>query len=310
MIRHVIPTVFCSLLLACGSDSNSTTQVSFSVKDAPVDNAEAVVITFTAVELLGPAGDSVTFDLGAPTAVDLLSLQGTNSRLLVDRAEVAPAIYTGVQLQAEFANASCQSLVAPFDSYITIDGTDYPIILPSGELKIQSDLTIATGGLTSYVIDFDLRQSIAERGQTGCYNLKPVLRIVDTATTGDLSGVVDGALLGGEGCSADAVSGEGAAVYLYAGADVIPDDVDGVDAEPLTSSLLTPLGDSSGNFSYEIGFLLTGDYTAAFTCNANQDDPDTDDTTASEDGGVRFSQSANVSIAADQTTSFTFSPTP
>lgn len=306
MRNFIICLLVSGLFTACSDDSDNTTRVSFSVKDAPVDNAEAVVITFTGVELLQSGGDSLNFALESPMPIDLLSLQGTNSALLVDGVEVEPAVYSGVRLHAEFENANCQNLTAPFDSYIRIDGTDYPLILPSGELKIQSDLTIATGGLTSYVVDFDLRKSIAERGQTGCYNLRPVLRVVDTATTGSLSGTVDGALLSDENCSADGVTGEGAAVYLYAGAGVTPDDVDDLAAEPLTSALLEPLADGSGDFRYEIGFLLSGDYTAAFTCNANLDNPDVDDANGTETDLVLFTPGQSLVISADQETPVNF----
>ena len=42
---------------------------------------------------------------------------------------------------------------------------------------------------------------------------------------------------------------------------------------PLTSAAVS-LDNSSGDWSYTIGFLAPGAYTVAFTCQASDDDPD------------------------------------
>ncbi len=298
-------------LAGCGDSNNSSDgRLSLAVKDAPVDSAEAVVLQFTQVALLDGNGAPVqTFDLDPPQSVDLLSLQGTNSELLVADEVVPVGEYQEIRLLIQTENASCQNLTAPFSSYITIDGTSYPLVVPSGGssgFKVKGPITVATGGLASYVVDFDLRKSIAERGATGCYNLKPVLRVVDTAQVGTLVGTVDGDLLADASCTADGMTGAGAAVYLYSDSDVTPDDVDGVDPDPLTSALLEPMNDGSGDFRYEIGFLLAGEYTAAFTCTAAADDPETNDATGAETDTVLFPAVQNVIISADTTSSGNF----
>ena len=100
-----------------------------------------------------------------------------------------------------------------------------------------------------------------------------------------------GDLLADASCSsADTATGEGVAVYLYSGADVTPVDIDGTDPEPLTTANVVPKDDQSGDFSYEVGFLLAGDYTAALTCQAALDDPEV------ADEELVFAQSANVVI--------------
>ncbi len=297
-------------LAACSDADNPDGRFSLAVKDAPVDSAEAVVVEFTRVELLDAAGDAaLSFDLDPPQAIDLLSLQGTNSELLVADQVVPVGEYPEIRLQVATENANCRNLVAPFSSYITVDGVDYPLVVPSGGssgFKVKGPITVATGGLASYVVDFDLRKSIAARGNSGCYNLKPVLRVVDTAEVGTLSGIVDASLLADSECTADPVTGAGAAVYLFAGADAVPDDVDGDETDPLTSALLTPLDDGSGDFRYEVGFLLAGDYTAAFTCTASADDPETDDATGNPADTVTFAQVQNVRVDADATTTGAF----
>lgn len=281
---------------ACGGGGDDDPQmgkVSLAVTDAPVDDADAVVVSFTGVELLDADGNvRNTFELDPEVQLDLLTLQGTNSAFLIQDERIEPGEYQEVRLLVDTPNASCNGLAPPYASYITVDGMDYPLIVPSGGssgLKVKGPITVAAGGTASYTIDFDLRQSIAERGATSCYNLKPVLRVVDNAEIGSLEGTVDATLLSDTSCSADPLTGEGAAVYVYADAGVVPDDVDGTDPEPLTSAFLT--SDGAGGFTYEVGFLLAGDYTVALSCQAGEDDPETDD-------DIGFLQSADVEIQA------------
>lgn len=303
-------TALAAALAACGGgDNNQTGSLSLGVTDAPVDDADAVVVTFTGVELLNAAGEAEqTFTLTAPQQIDLLTLQGTNSEFLVEGQEVPVGQYEEVRLIID--SPSCGE-TSDLPSYITVDGTNYPLFVPSGAssgLKVKGPITVAAGGSAAYVVDFDLRKSIAERGNTNCYNLRPVLRVVDVAEVGTLSGTVDGELLAQAHCTnTDITTGEGAAVYIYSGADVTPDDVDDVEPEPLTTALLTAKNDNSGDFSYEAGFLLAGDYTASFTCNAGDDDPEANNAgEGSETTTVQFSQTANVVIQADTVTTQDF----
>lgn len=308
MKRMLATSALVVLLAACGSDGDDdagSAKLSLSVTDAPVDSAEAVVVSFTGVELFpGDGGNPVIFDFDPPLSIDLLTLQGDNSAFLIQDADIEPGVYDELRLIIDTENASCNNLVAPFDSYIRIDGTEYPLIVPSGGasgLKVFGPITAAAGGSAAYTIDFDLRSSIAERGVTGCYNLRPVLRVVDNAEAGALTGTVDPALLTDSTCTADPVTGAGAAVYVYENADVVPDDADGIDPEPLTSARLTPV--EGGSFTYEVGFLLAGDYTVAVTCQAGDDE-------ATADDDITFAAAANVAITADTVTEQDFAATP
>ena len=55
---------------------------------------------------------------------------------------------------------------------------------------------------------------------------------------------------------------------------------------------------NDGDFVYEIGFVLAGDYTLAFTCEAANDDPETDDV-------INFT-TQNVTVTADGTVTVDF----
>lgn len=269
-----------------GGGSNSGT-MDLSVTDAPVDGAEAVFVTFTGIELRKSGSDPIIIDFAEPVGVDLLTLQGTNSQFLIQDQELPAGVYDDVRLivAGETGN-SCNGLAPPFDSYIVLDGEteQRPLLVPSGDTsgyKVKGGITIAAGQKGNYTVDFDVRKSIAERGATGCYNLKPVMRVVDNAETGTLRGTVDDALLADGSCAgvagADTATGAGSAVYVYEGT-VTPDDFDGLGSadvngpDPLVTALLTK-DETTGDFTYEVGFLLTGTYTVAFSCQAGNDVP-------------------------------------
>ncbi len=299
-------------LLGCGGENAMQPgRFSLAVTDAPVDSAEAVWVSFTRVELLQADPGNAEADLSVldlaldGVAVNLLDLQGERSRFLVEEVSVAPGVYKEIRLSIDAAEQSCRNPNGNAPSYITIDGTDYPLTATGSSFKIKGPVTIAAGGLTSFTVDFDLRKSIAERGNNGCYNLRPVLRAVDNAQIGSLRGTIEGSLLADSSCSADPQSGEGAAIYLFSEAGVVADDVDEVEPNPLSSALLQAVLDPSsqeptGDFSYTLGFLLAGEYTAALTCTAGDDDPDLDD------ASVSFLQQFDVNIVANQTSEQNF----
>lgn len=299
-------------LSGCGGDAPvAGTTLTLGLTDAPVDEAEAVVVSFSAVELLDTDGGVAERIEFVPAAsVDLLDQQGGAQFLLLEEREVAPGVYPEIRLVIENqANASCKQAQSNPDhpAYITVDGVDHPLIIPGGGsagLRLRGPLTVDVGQQARYTIDFDLRKSIAQRGTTGCYNLKPVLRLVESAEAGLLSGSVDAALLADSACSSDPVTGQGAAVYLFAGANVAPDDFDGAGAEPVTTALLQPViqDGATVSFTYAAGFLEAGAYTVALSCRAGEDLPDSDD-------ALDFVQPGNAEVRSGQTTVFDFQVT-
>lgn len=132
MKRILATATLAMLLAACGSDNDADSdmaKLSLSVTDAPVDSAEAVVVSFVGLELFpSGGGDTVSFEFDPPLSIDLLALQGNNSAFLIQDAEIEPGVYDELRLIIDTENASCNNLVAPFDSYIRIDGTDLSLI--------------------------------------------------------------------------------------------------------------------------------------------------------------------------------------
>src|SRR5690606_22526037 len=118
-------------------------------------------------------------------------------------------------------------------------------------LKLVRGFTVPAGGVADFTLDFDLRKSVhdpaSEPGNaSGDYILRPVLRIVDNTQVGRISGTVAGSLI---------TAGCDPVVYVFAGAEVTPDDVDALetDVDPVTAA---PVEQDMDSVEYR--------YTAAF----------------------------------------------
>jgi hypothetical protein len=174
-------------LAACGGggggDSAGNGTLRVAMTDAPACGYDNVFVTVESVRVhkSGAAADSdsgwETITLSPPRRIDLLNL--TNGVLEeLGSTSLPSGTYSQVRLVlAENTGA------APFANAITLTGgggaliaLDTPSAQQSG-LKVQANFTVGTGQLSDIVIDFDACNSVVKRGNTGRYNLKPVLRV-------------------------------------------------------------------------------------------------------------------------------------
>jgi len=284
---------FFMLLTACGSDSSGSGSLSLNITDAPVDSAAKVVVTFSGVLIKPENGSAYDIDFvdinGDPVvkSIDLLAQQGANSETLLVDYTLGAGHYNWMRLKVIASQSST-------DSYIELDdGTQHPLYVPSGDetgLKLNQGFDITDGGAVTYTIDFDLRKSVLSPNKNSdAYKLKPTLRIVNNANVGHISGIVGSTSLSDVSCSTD----PGYAVYVFAGDNITPDDIDGIDADPVSTSLL------SDNYEYAVGFLDEGIYTIAFTCQADDDVSETDDV-------ISFIGTDAVTVTAGATTIHNF----
>jgi hypothetical protein len=135
------------------------------------------------------------------------------------------------------------------------------------------------------------------QGQSS-YTLKPVLRVTDESQVGLISGSVAATRITASGCTGDANTGAGNAVYLYSGTVATPDDVGGAGSQPLASAPVK-LDTASGNYRYTLAYLPIGSYTLALTCQARDDAPDTDE-------AIVFSEPLSANVTAGMTTTVNF----
>lgn len=299
-----------SVLTACGGSSGDEPMFatfSLGVSDAPVNGANAVVVCFNEVELTGNGLGSQSFTLGqdeeaADTndmcrdssgavipntrGIDLLLLDGAKSEALITGAEFEAGNYG--QLRLEIAEGS----------YVEEqDGLKVPLRVPSNELKLGG-VTLSAGGNFSYTLEFDLRKAVVDPvGQEG-YLLKPTgLRLVDNSEIGHLTGQVSEGLLINNNCTVapEDTAMPVATVYIYEGADLplaeLSDNGGDNTYQPYASTNV--YFDGVSEYNYSIGFIDAGTYTAALSCDI-EDDPEAAD-------ALEFLQAQNVTITTSAT---------
>ena len=273
-------------LAGCGG-SGSGTMMSLSVADAPVDGAEKVVVVFSGVELVPGSGSPVTINFASPKTIDLLNDSGTASAVLFSQP-IPPGSYGQIRLLV-VADGD------PSNSYIVLsDGSMHGLMVPSGAqtgLKLVSGFTVPDSGVVDYTIDFDLRQAIVcQPGLSPQCFLKPVERLVNNTTVGNIQGQVANTLVT-TGCTPG--------VYLYAGTVTAPEDMNSTAPatdtnQPIASKIV--VANSEPPYYYQFTFLPPGTYTVAFTCEAALDNPD------QADPQVKFNPvKTDISVAAGQT---------
>ncbi|MDP3857473.1 MAG: DUF4382 domain-containing protein [Stagnimonas sp.] len=281
-------------IAGCGGNAQGSGQLSVAVADAPVDGATAVVVKFSGVEIKARDEAPVTYDFATPRTVDLLATAGGQAFVLIDDEEVPSGDYEYIRLKVISDRDTA-------DSYIDLeDGSRANLFVPSGSqsgLKLNGGLAVPDGGVRSVVVDFDLRHSIVKPEGQAAYTLKPVLRLVDAEQIGLVRGSVDASRLSASGCTGDINTGAGNAVYIYTGTVATPGDAGGSGA-PLVSGTLhydTVLDE----YRYVVAYLPAGTYTAAFSCQAGDDQPETDE-------AIAFSAPITFTVVAGQTTTVDF----
>ena len=299
----VTALLLCGSLAACGTDSGSGDQTgnsvgsgsgpSFSLRvtDAPIDYAVSVVLRFTEVRLRNTNGNWTTHTFNTPKSIDMLQLQGTKTADLLVNKLVDVGNYDEIRLLVD---------AAPMANYIDLGTSVVELKIPSGSssgLKIKGDFSVLENRPASLVMDFDLRQSITMAGNSGMYILKPVIRLVSYQDAGHIRGTVDLASLKSMPACSDTDPNSYNAVYVYAGHNVTPNDIDQSSPQSLAPFATTTIAYDNAimGYLYEAAFLPAGNYTVAFTCNADTEDLD--------DGNndLKFFGTRNVTVLTSNT---------
>lgn len=303
VLRRLGPLLALGTMVAlggCGGSGGGTATgvLSLRITDGAVDMAEHVFVQFSGLELQGP-GQRITLfycvdpmdsmktvvsDMActtqpAPKQLDLLALSGGQADFLLDGFTLPAGHYSWVRLVVDTAGT--------LDSYIVVGGLNHELTIPSGAetgLKLNRGFNVPAGGSADFTLDFDLRKSVEVTGM-GEYMLRPTLRMVDNAMVGAISGTVDAGLVPG-GCTP--------AVYVFEGAGVTPDDIDGVAPDPVTTATVK-LDGSDNLYKYTAAFLEPGSYTISFTCDAAADG-------AMDDDALTFTGTTTVTVTTNSTT--------
>ena len=272
-------------LTACSSNDSSknTTNVDLSFSDAAVDSADEVVITVERITFQRNSEEGAedivveTFaadDDGGDTeyfTLDLLTVQGEDSRLVVDSVELPVGEYSNMLIHVAPDEDSTNYVV-------DAEGTKQ-LKVPSNVLKLGS-FTIEPTSKQSMVVEFGLQQSMTYNPGPDRYILKPRgVRIVSVDQAALVAGKIDhAALQANEACGALELGGTPGNVYLYSGHGIDPTTLaDNFDADIAANEngLIAPYSSSSlMNDTFALSYLEPGDYTLAVSCNESTDDAD------------------------------------
>jgi len=186
-LRRVVLGLGACLALAGCSDSPTAPSsgsgvFSVGLTDAPFDDAQAVLVTFSQVAIHRDTdADFVTVpfaDGATARTCDLKKLETATDVLGV--GTVAAGHYTQVRLVVQsaavyFDAPSSSAACAP--SIATPAGASATLDIPSGEVKLNRTFDVPVGGTTTMLLDFDGAQSIKQTGN-GQYRMTPVIAVV------------------------------------------------------------------------------------------------------------------------------------
>jgi Domain of unknown function (DUF4382) len=300
-----------------GTGTDTTGTLNVSVTDAPVDDANRVLVQFTGIAVKPKQGEAIEIPLhgdsqtcrnlldGIPPAptpsgeatvrcVDLLAFQGNRRAQLLQGEELEAGEYTWMRLDVDARRGVLDSII------VLNDGSAESLYIPSGDqsgLKLNTSFNITAGEEHNFVIDFDLRKSLNKPRGFPDYMLKPSLRLVNISDSGTISGTVEASLLTANRCTPNAY-----AVYVYQGRNAVVGE-EGSDDPPAASAGVV-LNPDSGDWGYSAAFLPPGDYTVVFTCEAGNDSSE------EADDGIEFVSSADspATVVSGKTSTVDFGP--
>jgi hypothetical protein len=170
--------VFGIALNSCNSDSTSGTYAyNVRMTDAP-GPYEEVNIDLQAVEVTGNDGQTVLLNTTAGIYNLLDFFNGVDT--LIATSELSDAKVSQIRLILGSSNT------------VVVGGVSYPLSTPSAEqsgLKLQVQQTLVADIQNEILLDFDANSSIVKTGN-GTYKLKPVVRTIVTAITGNIKGSI------------------------------------------------------------------------------------------------------------------------
>ena len=267
-----------------GGDSSSEAFgfLSLGISDAPIHDAQKVCVTFTDIELKQMDGPSTTLTLSSPEKINLLEFQGTNTMPILSNERLPAGQYEWMRLGVDAVRGSNggagdtgDAAVCDGDaSYIVMnDNSVHNLYVPSGAntgLKLHGGYTVPANDQVSLTAEFDLGKSItAPPGQSPDVMLRPTIKLVNNNEVGTLTGQVANEFAEAEACQPS--------VYVFNDGvtpNGIEDDVVDPD-DPVATAIVEAQDEPDGTVAwhYTIGFLLAGEYEAAFTCDGQSFEP-------------------------------------
>jgi len=184
ILKHLSLIVLSIVILSSCSDNGGTAKIQVALVDAPADydavniDIEDVQINISADE--NDEGGWQSLENAEPGVYDLLLLTNGEEQFLGE-------------IELPEGKLGQVRLILGDGNVLTVDGQETPLTVPSGSqsgLKINVDADIQAGITYKLVLDFDAAKSVVKAGNSGKYNLKPVIRAQMEATTGAIHGTI------------------------------------------------------------------------------------------------------------------------
>lgn len=194
-INYLMPALIMGIMLtSCKKIEEFTNSKSSKTQSTGGSNSQTASYSIRMTDAPGPYSE-VNIDL---IGVRVLCEDGTDTMMSVN---------AGIYNLLDFANGldtviaksifdTCTitqiRLILGPNNTVVIDSVSYPLSTPSAQqsgLKIQIHQVLAAGTNVSTLLDFDANQSIIKQGN-GTYKLKPVIRVVDSTSSGVIKGVI------------------------------------------------------------------------------------------------------------------------
>jgi len=181
---------------SCNNDSNAidkTARIQLKLVDAPGDylevNVEIIDIQYNSSEDEG-GWKSFGTNNDYPINVDLTELTAGNSLILADTI-----IPSGMMKQIRLVLSDNNTLVIENEAGEAEEPVhlDTPSAQQSG-LKLKLNEELEPGYSYTFILDWDVQKSIVKAGNSGKYNLKPVIRVNAEVNSGSIMGKVEGDL--------------------------------------------------------------------------------------------------------------------
>lgn len=185
--KSLLPFAFAALLgFASCDNQNEAGQARLQVRltDAPGDYA-AVNVEVIGVEINRTTAEGSGWENLALVKTGMINLlELTNGKnLLLASADLPAGDISQIRLKLGNNN-----------TLVLKDGRTVALTTPSGQtsgLKLQVNETLKADVTYEMLLDFDAAKSIVPRGNSGQYNLKPVIRVITQAVKGGIRGKVD-----------------------------------------------------------------------------------------------------------------------
>jgi hypothetical protein len=187
-VLSFLALTFISLVFVRCSNNDSTQTSAITVKlvDAPGDYQEVNIdVRDILIKDDTNPDDQGWVSIGnTPSGgkiYNLLDLTGGESLTLSDT--LIPSVYLG----------QVRLLLGDKNTVVLKDGTSLPLNTPSAQqsgLKLKVNQTLLGGVSYNFLLDFDADKSVVKAGNSGIYNLHPVIRVITTASSGVIKGTV------------------------------------------------------------------------------------------------------------------------